>query len=300
MRRLKTKTDTCTAILTGDWHLRETVPLCRTDDFMDFQARVLGQIESIRVENQCDLILNSGDLFEHWKAPPELLSFALYHLPEKMQVIYGNHDLPQHNLGKNEKSAVHVLELAERLKILWNHGGHWEQEPNWTAPYIIAGRRVIIWHVMHYHMTPPWPGAVGYSSDQLLDLCDEHDIDLILTGHYHRTVYKTRNGRTVFNGGAITQQTIDQVDHKPCVGLWNAETNTVRIQYLMNGREFISTEHSDTKKAKSERYDAFIQRTRALTRPDLDFEENLNTFFHENKTPEAIRRIIIDALHGDK
>lgn len=287
------------AILTGDWHLRDTQPSCWAEDFWAFQMGTLNAISELQRLHKCPVI-NSGDLFHHWKPPPVLTALAIQHVPDRMIGICGNHDLPQHQIENYHKSGIAVLEAAGVMEVLHDHKGHWGLDHDFEECVFIKDRKIAVWHVMHYHKTPPWPGAVGYSSEELLDLCEEHDIDLLLTGHYHRTVMESRNGRVVFNAGAITQQASDQADHYPCVGLWDAKQNKIKLHYLPNGQRFISNDATESKKEKASRYNAFIERVGNLECPDLDFEENLRIFFRDNKTEKSVQNLIMDCLHkGD-
>ncbi|KKL45777.1 hypothetical protein LCGC14_2352220, partial [marine sediment metagenome] len=109
------------AVMTADWHLRDSIPVCRTDDFWKAQWAKVDFVADLQIVYNCP-VFHSGDLFHHWKASPYLLSATLKHLPKNFHTVYGNHDLPQHSIELTERSGVHTLEMADALTIL--HGAH--------------------------------------------------------------------------------------------------------------------------------------------------------------------------------
>jgi len=121
MIRTKTRKKEPDAILTADWHLREDTPTCRTDDFWEAQWNKVDQICQLQVKyNDCP-ILHAGDLFDHWKPSPFLLSTALLYLPEigrEFWTIYGNHDLPNHSIELAKKTGMMTLVNALAIEIL--------------------------------------------------------------------------------------------------------------------------------------------------------------------------------------
>ena len=108
-----------TAILTADIHLRDDIPVCRTDDFILTQAKKLDFISALQKQHSCPVLM-AGDIFHKWKASPYLLAFAIEHFPKNSIAIAGQHDLPQHNFSNFDKSGLHVLEKAEIVKVLYN------------------------------------------------------------------------------------------------------------------------------------------------------------------------------------
>ena len=115
-----------TAILAGDMHLREDVPICRLDDYWSAQIEKLGAIRELQIRHQCPII-HSGDLFNHWKPSPHLLTTAIEYLPEWLETVYGNHDLPQHNLDLTYKCGIRTLEAADKIEVLLE--AHWGENP---------------------------------------------------------------------------------------------------------------------------------------------------------------------------
>jgi DNA repair exonuclease SbcCD nuclease subunit len=96
------------AILTSDWHMEEGAPVCRTDDYQQALWDKISFISSLREKYKAPII-NTGDLFHHWKPSPALIRKAIATIPHHMVCIPGQHDLPQHNVDLINRSGYGVL-----------------------------------------------------------------------------------------------------------------------------------------------------------------------------------------------
>ena len=285
-RTNKVKSDSkVTAILTADWHLRETAPVCRTDDFWNAQWQKVNEVRKLQEKHQCP-VLHAGDLFAHWRPSPHLLSKAIASLPKKFYTIYGNHDLPQHSLALAHKSGLYTL--ASAGSVIQLHYGHWGQRP--LSELTWQGRHVLVWHVMTWKGEKPWPGIVDLPAIQILERYPQ--CDLILTGHNHRTFVEEKDGRLLVNPGALTRHTADLHDHRPCVFCWNVLDNTVEQVFLSIKQDVVSREHIERKENRDARIMAFVERLNADWQRSVSFEENLEQFCHVNQIKESVLQII--------
>jgi DNA repair exonuclease SbcCD nuclease subunit len=287
-----------TAILTGDWHLRDDQPTCRTDDFQSAQWNKVMQIVELQDTYDCP-VWHSGDLFHHWKPSPYLLACALEYLPANFHTIYGNHDLPAHNIDLAYKCGINVLAKAERLTVM--EGTHWGQEPKSIQSiyldevhWLPKTRPFLVYHVMTFQGKKPWPGCTDPKSSALLKKYPQYD--LILTGHNHQTFVEEYEGRLLVNPGSLTRQEADKEDHKPCVFLYYAETNTVEQVFLPFEDNVISREHLDKKEERDGRINAFVSRLDTGWGGALSFEDNLTKMMQENKIRESVKEIINKAV----
>lgn len=298
----RTKTNKPSAILTSDWHLREDQPICRTDDnFIHTQMDKLEFIASLRHRYKCPVI-HAGDLFHHWKPSPYLLSLAIHCLPgndgnqgPSFSTVYGQHDLPQHNLELADKCGVNTLAAAHKLKVL--HGVHYGQAPDEDSGVFLFGaehRQILVWHKMTWIGKQPWPGCTDPSAEELLDKYPE--CALIVTGDNHKSFTFEKDGRLLVNPGAITRQTAAQATVKPKVYLWYAETNTVEPVYLPIKRDVISREHIEHKAQRDSRIEAFISRLDSEWEAEISFEENLKRFAAKNKIRDSVMQLIQEAI----
>ena len=293
MQRTKQIPTTFDAILTGDWHLREDTPVCRTDDFQAAQWKKVQLISELQKTYNCPVI-HSGDLFHHWKPSPWLLSKTIDALPQQFKTIYGNHDLPQHNIELEDKTGIYALWRANRLEIL--SGTHWLDNPELADfPSIeIKGRPVLVYHVMTYQGKKPWPGCTDPMGVALLRKYPEYD--LILTGHNHIPFVETHKNRLLVNPGSIMRQFADQIDHRPRVYLYNASENTATPYYLPIEEGVVTREHLQTEEERNNRMEAFITRLNSDWETSLSYEANLESFFAANQIRQSVKDIIYKSM----
>lgn len=295
MKRTRTKpTKRPTAILTGDWHLRETQPIARTDDFWTAQWDKVQQIKNLQEKHGCPVWM-AGDLFHHWKPSPYLLTETIGRLPARMSAVAGNHDLPQHNMDLIHKSGLQTLVRAGALDLV--ETAHWGQEPfdgTFLIPGVVDTKEVLIWHVMTFVGELPWPGCTDLNARQILEKYPQ--FALILTGHNHNTFVKELDGRLLVNPGSITRQTAAQVDHKPCVFLWYAEDNAVEQVFLKTTPGVISREHLERVEKRDARITAFVERLTGSWKSTVSFEDNLERFKQNNHVRKSVMEIIYQSL----
>jgi DNA repair exonuclease SbcCD nuclease subunit len=301
MERTK-ESRTPTLILCSDLHLREDTPICRTDDFVKAQWRKLDFISNLQKKYYCS-VLCGGDLFDHWKPSPNLLRLAILHLPKQFYTIYGQHDLPQHNLELAHKCGINVLEAGKHLTVL--EGVHWgqipPQKPRLWHTFSMIGktpRSILVWHKMNWKGHIPWPGCPDPSALRLLKKYPQYD--LIVTGDNHQTFTQEYEERWLVNPGSMMRMDADQEEHKPCVFLWYAETNEIKRVYIPIEQGVISREHIELKKNRDNRIDAFVTRLDSEWKAALSFEDNLEIFRKKNKVDPAIMQIIYKNLENEK
>jgi len=281
-------------ILTSDWHLREDQPICRTDDFQAAMWRKIDFISELQKKHDCP-VLNAGDLFNHWKPSPELLTKASEHMPNDFWSIYGQHDLPQHSLDLAYKSGLYNLWKNGKLKLLDECS--WGQIPkngSMIFPRILdLDKHMLVWHIYNYQ-GKTWPGNTSPKAAKLLRKYPQYD--LILTGDNHQSFVEEHEGRLLVNPGSLMRSTADQVDHKPCVYLWYADTNTVEAVYLPIEQGVISREHIEEKQQRDARIDSFIERLDSSWEAGMTFEENIDAFEKSNSIRKSVMEIVLKAM----
>lgn len=302
------------AILCSDIHLQERQPPARKDDFWQTQWRKISFIKELQKKYKCP-VWHAGDLFDHWKPSPLLLSTAITFLPKKFHTIYGQHDLPQHNFDLRGKSGMRTLEVAGMLEVLEEcHWGFTPQEGSFevecdgidvtsmadTEPTYIGDyhRKVLLWHKLVWKGKKPYPYSKDPSAKRILKKYPQ--FDLILTGDNHKPFVEEYEGRLLVNPGSLFRTTADQVDHKPRVYLWYADSNKVEPVYIPIEKDAVSREHIEKQNERNDRIDAFISQLNNKWKAGLNFEENLTLFTDKNKTSKAVCNIIFKAIDNDK
>ncbi len=279
------------AILTGDWHLREDKPTCRTDDFQEEQWDTIKFISELQRFHDCP-VLHSGDLFHGWKPSPWLLSMSSRFIPKRFYTVYGQHDLPQHNFELRGKSGIYNLNENKKVQTIPPDNMEflsWKQEPEKKK-----GVEILVWHKMNYQGKAPWPGCPDPLAASLLRKYKQYK--LILTGDNHKPFIEKHEGRLLVNPGNITRQSAAQYDYKPAVWLWYEDSNTVVPVYLPIKEGVISREHIEEKEERDNRIDAFISQLDGDWKTSVSFEDNLQSFEKANNVEKSIMEIIYKSL----
>ncbi len=323
----KRKPNKVDAILAADWHLRDTVPSCRKDDYWDAQWRKVGQVMTLADKHKCS-VFHAGDLLDKWKASPRLLNKCIRRLPNQLITIFGQHELPNHNYDEYYRSGLYTLYLgtgrgfdvlgpkgqedldwcqdAYHARIVI-YGIGWNDETNVLSNIekvkksIKEGRKggrfqkfVVMFHGLVGSGKDSWEHhADCYKAKGLLK---ELNADLIVSGDNHKPfTVKDKKGRLLVNPGSLMRMTTDQKDHRPRVYLWNAEANEVEPHYL-DIEEDVFREVSMTMEIADEKIDQFIQHVKKLD-ISLSFENNLEKFFKKSKTRKQVRELIREAIN---
>lgn len=272
------------AIATADWHLREDSPVCRLDNFWNAQWEKIAFIKSLQQKYDCP-VLHAGDLFHHWKPSPHLLSVTMDFLPDQFYTVYGNHDLPQHNMSLRDKSGIYTLETAGKLHTLAE--ASWNELPQ-EGSLSLGELNVLVWHVMTWTHKVPFPGCQTASAEKLLE---RYIFDLIITGDNHQTFVVERDGRMLINPGSLTRQTADQADFQPCVFLI-LEGGKVKELPLPIHKDVITREHLERKEQRDQRIEAFVSRLNEEWESGVSFEENLRRFEQSNQVRQSVMDIV--------
>lgn len=278
------------AIITSDWHLRDKQPIARKDDFINqTQWEKVDFVAKLQQKHNCP-VLHAGDLFDHWKPSPWLLNKTIQHLPDQFFTIYGNHDLPQHNLENHEQCGIDVLIAAGKINrpaSLPIETCHWGMEPKNEGG-------ILMWHTMTWDEERPYPESKDSPAWQLMEKYNSYD--LIITGHNHKRFVLEEDGRLMINPGGISRQKADQMDDEPCVYLYFKDTNTVQRIIIPHDKDVLSREHIERKEKKDERIEAFVNTLDEDFKTEISFEQNLEYFFQVNEVRKPIKQIIYNSL----
>lgn len=291
----RTKHNRPDLILTSDWHLREDTPTCWIGDFWDEQWRSVAFVTGLQKKYNCPVV-HAGDLFHTWKPSPNLLTVTMENIPDNFYTVFGQHDLPNHNLELSYKCGVKTLETAGKLTIL--SGCHWGQHPEVRSVYdFIKDRFYLVWHHLTY-IAKPYPEATGGMAEGILRKYPQ--FSLIVTGDNHTSFSVTHEGRLLVNPGNLTRQTADQQDYQPRVALWYAETNTIQWVNIPVKADVITREHIEGKEERDKRIEAFVSKLSGDYEVGVSFEQNLTAHFAANKTDKEVKDIIYKMIENER
>jgi len=303
-----------TAILTADWHIRPTAPVCRTDDFLAAMWKKVEFVLDLAVEHCCPILM-AGDIGLKSQWPNWLLEEFIRKVSQKeiwgFYAIPGQHDLPNHQLNQWREAAIGVLHEAKSVIFLGTDGdgesegimlGEKKAFNIYFFPYGIEIKNpsdkndlvsppIAIAHTLVTERAPEeFLTDKARSAISLLQKFPEYN--LILTGDNHKSFVVEHEGRLLVNPGSLMRTAADQVDHKPRVYLWYAQENRVEPIYLPIEEGVISRDHIDNEEEKDQRIQAYINRLSEEVEIGLSFEGNLEAYFRQNR----IRKPVIDKV----
>jgi predicted phosphodiesterase len=280
------------AILTSDWHLRDDTPVCRIDeDFIATLFEKVAFVSSLQKKHDCP-VLHGGDLFHKWNISAYLIAKTIESLPDNFYSVYGNHDLPLDNIELKNKCGMYAVAAGKGLQAL--DFGYWKDKPTPAAGLKIKGRKVLIMHEFVYRKKDHWNEDKGAHAQKLLRVYK--DYDLILTGDNHTPFVDDYKERLLVNPGSLSRQSAAQIDFKPRVYLWYAETNTVVPVYIPIKEGVVSREHVEKEEKRDGRIDAFVSSLDTEWEGNINFKVNLRMFEKSNEIEQDVMLIVYRSI----
>jgi len=297
------------AILCSDIHLSSRPPIARSTEPDWFQAmeRQLSQLRHLSEQHRAPVVC-AGDIFDKWNSSPELINFALQHLPEDMYAVPGQHDLPNHNMEEIHRSAYWTLVQAGRVQhidgkyglddlILYGFG--WEQELTRVDKVDQKDTRhklAVVHRYCWHHKDSCYEGAPqqNHSTPTLKVL---RDYNAVVFGDNHKSWYWNDQFFGVMNCGSFFRRRIDEMSHRPVVGLLHR--NGITPHYLKcHEDKFINVDEGLGLLEKGMDLTELVMDLKDLGDGALDFVEAVKRYFAKNGVPKSIRRIITQAMEG--
>lgn len=322
------KNDDVLAVVVGDLHLTHLTPVARAEkDWYEVQAKYLKQVREALYQNPHAVAVYVGDIFDKgWdpkKCPPELINFALDHLPRGF-AIPGQHDLPHHRYEDIHKSAYQILCTAKILHNLppgkavqsysgsglFLYGFPWGFPPQSVSPAKKAETKGLHVAVCHkYIWSSSYTGYPGAKEEAKVTAlaADLADYQIAVFGDNHipftETVVTERFApgdrmTRVVNCGTFMRRKADEAKIVPRLTFIHA--NGLLSYQLMEGED----EFSDDKDVKvSEAIANFGDSTREfmaslakLGQSSLDFIDAVRRHMDNSNVPDEVRSIITEAM----
>jgi len=283
-------------IVAGDLHAGNLKPECRDDDYLDTLCDKLEQIAKLRRLYGCPVVF-PGDVFDNWNQNTTLLNRVMRAWPTGIVLgVPGQHDLPQHNVELQEKTAFENLVLNGRLRDvakcpfdytgIFICGAAWGTQP---PPYPEDNVGVLVWHVTTWEK-PFAPGQKPGEATRLLKA--NKGWDLIVTGDNHQTFECQDGNRQLLNAGSVMRMRSDQIDHRPCVYLWRRDGKWEK-RYLTIDPQVVTRDTVEREKAKERRVSAFVEKLAGDGEVALSFDDNVATLLKE-ETDTEVKRLVLE------
>lgn len=230
------------AIFTTDWHLRDDTPLCREEE--EFFSAMIRKVRSVvSTANAFNVpIIHCGDIGHRSQWSNNLLREILYYLgnlQQKLFLIPGQHDLPEHNIENWNKSAIGVLheagvvEVIPRFDVKLFKNFHLFCFPYGTPlnnEVLLVERdkkRVAITHQLIFEGQAEFPTKEPSSAPIILQ--ENNNYDAIFSGDNHTQFmvedFDTR--QILVNPGSMLRIKSNQANHLPAYYLYYAKENRV-------------------------------------------------------------------------
>lgn len=247
------------AIITGDWHLRPDIPICRLDaDWIATQKDHVRRIVEAAKQRSCPIYV-IGDIFDTPRVPPEIEQIIPHILCEynvQMRLIPGNHDMKYNAVDYVSRCSIGMLLCAKNVYEL-------EDTPDIHYEHVLVFK----------DETDMPPNKKAITAATLLE--QYPDKKYIITSDMHRAFHFKQDGRHVINPGCMNIQAADMLAYE--TGVWFVDTDITTIEWiaLPDDRSLITAEHNLIKKEKSERISSFIEYLKSDKHHSLDFWETV-------------------------
>lgn len=260
------------AIITADWHLRQSAPRCRVEsdeDWIKFQENILSEIVTYANKKKCEIHV-VGDIFDTPKAQILMARVFMAEMNKckyPVRILAGNHDLPYHAWEEVNNSTYGIIRHAFP-----------ELGPEHGAAHFGLPEKVKDGILYTHQLTFPDAKAqpmegIGTTAGELLDTFPE--ASWIFCGDYHHSFVYEEKGRFVINPGCITIQATDMIEYKPSIYYVDTEKGEIEKLYLSNDVTFVDDSHIKKEHEREDRMEAFVEKVSAQGAISLDFKGNL-------------------------
>lgn len=296
------------AIACSDIHLSHIPPVARSaePDWYEAMGRVLDEVGDLSNELKVPVII-AGDIFDKWHAnrSPELINFAIRKLRKWSDVytIPGQHDLPEHRLDQQHRSAYDTLGLAGVIKsayrVAWMR--KWRVITThafpWGVPVVpLEGRDGGDIHiaVVHRYLWIKGKGYVGADDDALLSASQEilSTYDFAIYGDNHQGFLKGN----VINCGTLMRRKSDEMKYHPMVGILYDDL-TIKPYRLDTSRD-VFLEERKSKDLEAEEHDVsgLLEYLGQIDNDSLDYRDAVVRYMEEKDVAQEVRSLVLSAM----
>lgn len=292
-------------IFYSDIHLTLKSPLARSDepDWLQAMAKSLLEVKELGYHYDCPIIV-SGDIFDKWNPPIELINWAIRHLP-KCYAIPGQHDLCHHNYLDLKKTAYWNLvengvitnlrpDRPEGAGSLILHSFPWgfPVTPFKGKPSTLCLNVAVI----HNYI---WRKKDNYSPEdssvtKWMKRLEGYDCSVFGDNHSGFTIPQTINNGSICNCGTFYRRRSDEKDYRPFVGLLLRD-GSFKKHFLDISKDILTSTCDDKEEEKLD-LSSFINELSDLGDSALDFAESVKGWIRKEKPSKGIRNLLLKSL----
>jgi DNA repair exonuclease SbcCD nuclease subunit len=260
-------------IVTADWHLRSSVPRCRTEteeEWFNTQKRILEFIYSFK-----EPVYIAGDIFHNYNPGYKILGlFLSFALHNETHIMMGNHDARCGVFGPDSGYGV-----LQRI-VDSNHPYLKSMKPfAWIdfGTTSIQGDEdlgVLFLHTLCFpnNSSAP-PGANYVTARELSDAYDQ--FGTIIVGDNHTHFMYDKGGRLVLSPGCITRQAVDYKDKTPM--LFRLQEEGLRWEEIAipDDAELVNDNYILAEHEREDRYNHLVEALKLDGEVSFDFRSNV-------------------------
>ena len=266
-------------IITADWHLRSTRPICRNDkNWIETQKKALAQIEEYAYENKADVMV-VGDIF-HTSMDTNFecirmvqdMAIRLGKRDLGLYILCGNHDLPYHSSKNIDKSAVGILLNSNNINTIESYDNRFSaknfDEENEDKEFVFI-------HTLAFEDIKAMPPMIigGVTADELKQ--QNPNAKWIFLGDNHHSWRRDIKGTHILNPGCIIRQVADMKDYECGVFYVNTEAERITFLPIKDDVELVDTSYIEERDDKLEKIEKFTERLKKNEDLTFDFEDNI-------------------------
>lgn len=312
------------ALLVADIHLCHTPPVARSvePDWYAAMAHPLNQLCQLQQQYGCPVVC-AGDVFDRWNPPPELINWAIDHLP-RMYAVRGQHDLPMHLESELHKSAFQTLVKAGVIRDL-NGTGSCLTEENFLVGDEV--RRLCLYGYGWGRDVLPLDGREDYPDDRDLYVAVVHNYiwakghqypgaprqshlhswsdrlsgyTVGVFGDNHSPFQSHAGDCVVWNCGCLIRRKSDERAYRPRVGLLY-EDGSIGEHLLDVGDDvWLDSDTAPDLQEVDEEVDRLMRELGELGSDSLDFREAVNRYLSDNKVSPEVQEQLLWSLERER
>lgn len=284
-------------LVLGDLHITEDVPKNRIDDYKSvLMAKLIHIFSYARKHNCC--ILQPGDFFDKpnpsYRFFSEIVSLLKTYDDVMVLSIYGQHDM---RYRQKENTALGALEHScGNLRILSGEKSYSLDD------YTIYGcgygeiipeirikntKSVLLIHKMIVQKKL-WDQQTDFVYAKAL--LNGNHFDIIVSGDNHTSFSEMAGKKILLNCGSLMRSTITQIEHKPV--MYMIDGKVCEKIYIPIKENVFDESKIEKEKEISLELDAFVKGLAEQKEMGLNFEDNLLSYFKENKVDKDVQEFI--------
>lgn len=294
------------ATFCSDIHLTLSKPPCRDDeDWLETQAHYLAQLQDLAAGSP---IVCAGDIFDRWNPPPELIRFAIKHLPDGMICVPGQHDLPNHRLDLMHRSAYGVLVACGKIVDLeyakvWTdsegrfvlHGYGWGQEIK-PQPYKLKPVQIAIVHQYIWTADKGYKDAPQEANLSAFKKCLQ-GYDLAVFGDNHKGFVAKAGDCQVINNGGFIRRKSNEIFYRPTISQLYSDGNVKVIP--LNTKIDRFNDIPDARPEVAFDMKDLLQKLEELGEHGINFRETVERHLRDCELNPRAKQIVMAAIEGE-